>query len=172
MTPDIVRRFIRMPGVREVEDFGRFGVNVNKDDTRSLMDRCDALTMSLFGITRNETLYELPPEYADGSMPFEERLEVEAERAEYEAQFVSEKMGFDDSKVEYLFKFGWDLKDDRGQPLEITRHVCRTIEAVALGVVGTLPDADVVEIKQWEDSLAQEVRDFLKRPKVDRNRKG
>jgi hypothetical protein len=169
MTTGAVRRFIRMPGVRELEDFGRFGVNVNKDDTRSLLDRCDALTMSLFGITRDDTLYVFPPEYTDGSMPFEDRLEVDAERAEYEAQFVSE-VGFDESKIEYLLKLGWDLRDDRGQPLEITRYVCRVIEAAALGVAGTLPDADVVEIKQWEDSLAQEARDFLRRPKADRKR--
>jgi hypothetical protein len=171
MTPKVVHKFLKMPGVRDVEDFCRFGVNVNKDDTRSLLDRCDALTTSLFGITRDDTLFVLPERYVDGSMPFEERLEVGWDRDDHEAQFDCEKLGFDESKIDYLLRLGWDLRDERGQPLHITRWVCRVIEAVAKGIAGTIPEADVIDAKRLEASLGRQAEEFMKQRRLDAKRK-
>lgn len=157
-----MRRLIKLPGVKDVEEFWRLGLHTS-NDARSLEDRCNALTKELFGITRDDTLFVAPPEYQDGTMPFEDRWDVDAQRADHEAQFVTEAMGFDEDKVEFLLHFGWDLRDDRGQPLEITRYICRVIEAVARGVAGSAPSSEVIETQSWGQALEQAAAEFKKK---------
>lgn len=72
-------------------------------------------------------------------------------------------MKWDEDKVVYLRPLGWDLTDDKGQPLRITRHVCRVIEAVAKGVAGTAPDAEIIDREAWTAKIQQDADAFRKR---------
>lgn len=64
----------------------------------------------------------------------------------------------DEDRVRYLLRLGYDLRDERGHPLAITRRIAPTIEGVARGAWGTPPDMTVSSAEQFGAGIQAEIR--------------
>jgi hypothetical protein len=79
-------------------------------------------------------------------------------------------MGFDEDKIGYLLHFGWDLLGDNKHPLQITPNVCRVIEAVARGIAGKAPEADVVDTEHWAEEMQRQADQFKRKKREGGNK--
>ena len=57
--------------------------------------------------------------------------------------------------VDYLLTLGFDLRNDGGQPLLITKRIGLTIECVAKGVFGQMPDMEKADAERFGRGLAE-----------------
>lgn len=104
--------------------------------------------------------YPKPEAYLNDQISEAERYKIDYYSARYDARFSTAKLKWDCDRVKYLKRLGWDLMGDNGQPLQITQYVCRVIEAVAKGIAGKVPEADVVDAKAIEEKLQQQASEF------------
>jgi hypothetical protein len=149
-----------MPGVRDLEAHLLLDTHGGDKELRAFHVLCGAVLFDLFEIKRADTEYRPPLSYFDGTMTEEAKEEEDDQFQENESQYFAEKLPWDEQKVEYLKALGWDLTGDNGQPLGITRHVCRVIEAVAKGLAGKAPEADVLDAKRWAEDMEVAAKQF------------
>jgi PAS domain-containing protein len=151
-----------MPGVRDLENRLLLDT-VAGVDLDGFKAECSSALRKLFGITRSDTIFKTPEAYANRKLSDDERYDLEDLREEWEGRFQTEDLGWDDHRVAFLKVCGWDLTDDNGQPLRITRYVCRVIEAVAKGIAGTAPDAEVIARDTWAAQIQKDAAQFSKK---------
>lgn len=159
---DPSRRLIRMPGIRDLEARALLEGATKDRHTDEFALKFHETCQSLFGITEFETHFKYPDAYYVGELSEEEEIKLEEQEEEYEAQFETHKMDWEEDIVEYLHRYNWDLTDDRGQPLHLAKIICRVIEAVAKGIKGKAPDAEVIAAKDWGEQFKKDVTKFLK----------
>jgi hypothetical protein len=80
-------------------------------------------------------------------------------------------MNWDEDRVAYLKEYGWDLSNDSGQPLLITRHVCRVIEAVAKGIAGKAMETEVIETENWGEKIKRDAEKFAQQKRVENSKR-
>jgi hypothetical protein len=159
-----IRHFKKMPGIPALEDRLMMDTHAGDKDLHGFKRLCNETLFDLFGITHAETLFQYPASYLNKTMSADDREDIEDAAREHEENFVTEAM-FDEDRAEYLKNFGWDLYGNNGQPLLITRHVCRVIEAVAKGIAGIAPEADVVDTKRWAEDMQRQADQFKRKRK-------
>jgi PAS domain-containing protein len=164
-----LRRFIRMPGVRDLENRYLLDTVAGDEHLDGFMAECNRVLRDLFGITRSDTIFKTPDAYANRKLTDDERYDLEDLREEWEERFQAEELGWDEHRQEYLKMLGWDLSDDDGKPLRITRYVCRVIEAVAKGIAGTAPDAEIIARDTWAAQIQKEAAQFSKKSRSGRS---
>ncbi len=163
-----LRRFIRMPGVRDLENRLLMATVAGLEHLDGFMDECNSVLRNLFGITRSDTIFKTPDAYENRKLSDDERYDLEDLREDWEGRFQAEELRWDEHRVEYLKMFGWDLSDDNGQPLRITRYISRVIEAVAKGIAGTAPDAEVISRDAWAAQIQKDAAMFSKKSRARR----
>jgi len=164
-----LRRFIKMPGVRDLENRLLLDtVGGGGEPSDGFEFQRDLVLRKLFGITRRDTIFETPDAYANRQLSQDEKYDLEDLRDEWEEQFQTEDLKWDDHRVAYLKMLGWDLAGDNGQPLLITRYVCRVIEAVAKGIAGTAPDAEIIARDTWAAQIQEDAQKFTSKSRARR----
>jgi hypothetical protein len=118
----------------------------------------DATMLKLFNIDESKTKFEPPRAYFEGRLDEDDVYEL---KLDYEAQFVISKLSWDDQQAAEFKELGWDLTNDRGQPLEITKSISRVIEAVAKGIKGRPPSDTQVSLERFSKNMEEEAAKFL-----------
>jgi hypothetical protein len=161
--PEPLRRLIRMPGIAALEDRLLLDTLARDNDLYEFKAMCGETLFSLFGIWHQDTLFARPDNYE--AMDEDARYEIQLQAEAWEEQFVTEGMKWDEVRLPYLKTLGWDLTNHRGQALNITKYVCRIVEAVAKNIAGQAPDGDVIDVQVLEDRLKRQVADFQQKTK-------
>lgn len=150
-------RMRELPQVEEAES----RLLLYGDDPHRVEDIIEKLSRELFGITRQETGFEIPPEYWNLQEHSPEWQRISELYDQYEVQFATGDHLTDDEAMEELSRLGLDFSDERGQPLRCTKLLARVAEAAARGIKGTLPDPKKAKLDQAEATLARDRDDFL-----------
>jgi hypothetical protein len=110
--------------------------------------QCDALSVSVFSVTRRGTSYRHP----EGLSPDEYDLEDEIDQ--HEAYFLDPRCS-DAAKILRFTNLGWDITDDQNRILQTFDYFSRQLEA-AIHKLGdaTLPDFDQIAANDWGERLA------------------
>lgn len=124
-----------LPGVRELEaEAKRFWADKNREWSKEfdgIEERQDLLCRRLFGVTAEE----VDEIYAE---PDEPRHRYWERVAEHRKHF---EFWFEDGAVEVFASMGWDVCDERGEPLACLSWLARPLISAAKGLKGRLPDA-------------------------------
>lgn len=122
----------------------------------------DDLSTATFGITANDTLFELPENYSRLPEWSDERIQIEDRYYDHEDQYETAE-ATDDEAVAILLLRGFDFRDARGQPLRCTLHFSRQAEAAAKGIKGRMPDRAAAGLESWTKKLEQEAKLHLQK---------
>jgi hypothetical protein len=150
-------RILDLPGVRDLEG----SILLHRDDPGRIVHEVALVSQKLFGITQEDTRFEVPDEYWDLPEFSPERVQIEEQYEAHEDQFETGNHLTDDETMELLAKVGLDFSDERGLPLRCTKQMARPAEAAAKGIKGKLPDRAEVEVMQWTDTLTRERDAYL-----------
>lgn len=163
-----LRRLVKMPGVRDLESRLLLDTVGGGPPSGDFEFQRDYVLRKLFGITRNDTVFKTPDAYVDRELSRDEEWDLEDLQEEWELQLLAERLEWDEQRVEYLKLLGWDLADDDGKPLRITRYVCRVIEAATKGIAGTVPDAEVIARDAWAAQIQKDAAQFTSKSRMRR----
>ncbi|MDH7786711.1 hypothetical protein QBD01_002732 [Ochrobactrum sp. 19YEA23] len=154
----IMRNF---PIVLQIEDnfiiYGRENGQVDPSVEGDLAE----LSIALFGVNIENTLFRFPDRYwklSEDSMDF---WDIDKQYEVHESRFQTANAS-EDETVEILLKLGLDFRDANGWPLRCTRYLCRQAEAAAKGIMGTLPDTNLLALQVWESALERSAKQFIK----------
>jgi hypothetical protein len=159
-----LRRLIKMHGVSDLENDLVLEIRSGNKNPEGFQAKCDEVLFKIFGIRKGDTVYHPPSSYFDGSMSEDDRFFEDDKFEENEDEYDTDDMEWAEDRVEYLKRFGWDLTDDRNSPLQITKYVSRVVEAVAKGLAGSVPEANVIDATEWAEQL-QKQADIFRRNK-------
>jgi len=122
----------------------------------------EKLSRKLFGITRDETRFKFPANFDALIEGTEEWWKIQSSADEYEYQFITD-YNADDEAVSTLLMLGVDFRDERGDPLRCTKLFGRQVTAAVMKIMGRLPDADALGLKNWESMLEKDAQMHLAR---------
>jgi len=145
--------------VQQLEDKVLIYASDSGDVDPSIEKDFDALSFATFGITYKDTLFEFPEHHYTLSEDSREFWENEQRYNAHEKRYRTAAVSIDES-VEILLKLGLDFRDLNGHPLRCTGRLRR--QAEALGIIGRLPDSNVISIQIWEAALEQSAKQFMK----------
>lgn len=121
----------------------------------------DRYTESIFGNEAKQLRFELcQPANADELNDDEWHQLCD----KFEEQFETTDLS-DDQIVAYFFDKGLDFKSEYGHPLRCTLMLARSAEAAFKGIAGTWPSGSEYRMESWQESLATDATDFLRKKK-------
>lgn len=164
--PISLLRVLRLPDIQSIEDKILIQAPRHGELPWELSDFIDDVSKRIFGITRNDTLFEYPADYADLEEESEAWWDIYDLREIHEQQFQTSNLP-DEEAVQALLRLGLDFRDADGNPLRCTKFFCRQAEAAAKGIAGKMPDIRSVDAHSWESKLRKESEEFVRkrRPK-------
>ena len=149
-------RILELPTIRELE--GR--LLLNQREPHVVEELAVRGAQTLFGITDNDTLFDVPKHYDDLPEGSPEVERINEEWNKWDAQFETEGLT-DDQQMDVLKRLGLDFSDNRGLPLRCTRYMAWVAEAAAKGIAGNLPDKDAAALSRFEDTITLARDNFL-----------
>jgi hypothetical protein len=158
-------RVLDLPGFQGIEDKLCIYAPTRGALSPEMDAMIDDLSTATFGITANDTLFELPEIYSRLPEWSDERIEIEERYYDHEDQYETAE-ATDDEAVAILLLRGFDFRDARGQPLRCTLHFSRQAEAAAKGIMGKMPDRAVAGLESWTKKLEQEAKLHLQRKRT------
>lgn len=153
-------RMLDLPGFQRMEDRLLLNPSRNGELGPDVEDFADNLSNETFGITRNDTLFELPSEYDDLPEWADERREIEDRWDIHEDQFETAEAS-DDEAIPILLRLGFDFRCERGQPMRCVKLFARQAEAAAKGIMGRLPDREVAGLEFWANALERDAKQHM-----------
>ena len=139
--------------------------NLRRDGiSPEFQSQCDATMLKLFGMDASGTEFQAPAGWY-GRL---KREDVSQMKRDFEAQFHTSKMKWPEDQAAYLKTLGWDLTDDKGNALLITKQFARVVEAVAKRIAGHAPNMDQVEVEIFEDSMKRQVDEYLRKKRSNK----
>jgi len=149
-------RIREFPGIDELERklllySGRGQLPIDLDE------RMDEISVALFGIKREQTLYQKPADYY--LLP---KDELEFYEEEHESRYETSELD-QDQAVAFLKTFGLDFSDEGGKSLLCTWYLKRQAEAAAKGFMGKMPDRAQAGLDTFASKLEADARAFLSR---------
>lgn len=158
-------RVLDLPGFQEIEDKFCIYTPIRGALSPEMDAMIEGLSRATFGITANDTLFELPENYSRLPEWSDERIEIEDRYSDHEDQYETAE-ATDDEAVAILLLRGFDFRDARGQPLRCILHFSRQAEAAAKGIKGKMPDRAAAGMESWTKKLEQEARLHLQRKRA------
>ncbi|TWG90999.1 hypothetical protein L598_006200000100 [Mesorhizobium sp. J18] len=158
-------RVLDLPGFQEIEDKLCIYTPTRGALPPEMDAMIDDLSTATFGITANDTLFELPENYSRLPEWSDERIEIEDRYYDHEDQYETAE-ATDDEAVAILLLRGFDFRDARGQPLRCTLHFSGQAEAAAKGIKGRMPDRAAAGLESWTKKLEQEAKLHLQRKRI------
>jgi hypothetical protein len=153
-------RALDIPGFREIEDKVMLYASSHGETPPFVDIAANELSRKTFGITRRDTLFDVPERYWNLSETCDERIEIDERYSEYESQFETSDL-CDEDRLMVLKRLGMDFSDERGFPLRCTRLFCRQVEAAAKGIAGKMPDRGLIGLERWASAMEADARDHL-----------
>ncbi|MBY5406506.1 hypothetical protein [Rhizobium leguminosarum] len=157
----------KLEGIAELEDKLVLSPPRNGEVTPDLEDIVDQLSIKHFGITNEDTQFKYPDGFEDMVEGMAEWWSVQSRADDHEERFSTSLMT-DDEAVLALLVWGVDFRDDRGDPLRCTKLLCRQVEAAALKIMGHVPEADEVGLKNLAIRLERDARLHFARKRMIR----
>lgn len=115
----------------------------------------DAFLEKTFGIDDDDLWAFRPDEAASISLS-----DLKAEMLRHPKRLLADYLT-DDEAVNYLLNLGFDLRDERGQPLRATHAMAPAVEAVARGLCGHLPDPTAASVENFAERIQAEAKAFM-----------
>jgi hypothetical protein len=156
-------RVIEWPAVRALED----AILLHRQTPGMLEPYVTLASQKLFGITEEDTFFDLPDAYWAYEEDSPEKEHLDDLEMEHEEQFETDELT-DDETCALLAGLGLDFTDDRGNPLRCTQRLSRCAEAAAKAICGNMPDREVVALEKWGDSFARDAKAFIAKKKGNR----
>ncbi|HEY1710570.1 MAG TPA: hypothetical protein VGG10_20030 [Rhizomicrobium sp.] len=154
-----IRRLRELPGVQELENDKLLNDRLRIDNDDRLNARIEETSIKLFGIRRMDTVFQFPPNWeAIENDDWDEADRILAQEEAHEARFYCNDEHSEVDQLAHLHERGWNLSDERGNPLRLFWWFARQVEAVAKGYMGRAPDMGAVNLQKWENSLAEEAK--------------
>jgi hypothetical protein len=147
-----------MPGVRALEDRLLSELKAWGEPSPLFFEELEALTQNLFAASISDTRFVWPENRENLSE--EETYDIEDDEIAFDESFKTKEMAWAEDIADYLKTLGWDLSDDRDNPLQLTKYVGSVIEGVAKGMFGKSPDSEVVDLQNWSEKLEREAGIF------------
>jgi len=153
-------RVLNLPGFRKIEDMLLLYPPHHGELQPAVEAAIDGLSRDTFGITTDDTLFDVPDGYDELPDWSRRRWAIRQAWNKHEAQFETE-VTTDDEAVVLLSRLGLDFTDERGRPLRSTKWFCRQAEAAAKGLMGRMPDRDTADVKRFGTALEEAARQFM-----------
>lgn len=168
--PEIIK-LRELPGIAEIERDLQIS-NAWAKEKDDLPERIDAVSLSLFGITEEDTEFD---GYPEGECTDEEWEAAEKQEAEWDLHFHFLELDYADSAPLWA-AMGWDVTDGHGNELMATEHFGAQIIATLKNLIPHakfypagdgpnrrhLSDVDATtEAEEWGEAMALAAKKFL-----------
>jgi len=121
----------------------------------------DEVSVELFGVTQNQTLFPLPADYE--YLPVEQRWVIDDQYDAHEKPYDPVEDVPPEEAAAVLARYGMDFLAEPGQPLRCTKILARQAIAGAKGIMGRMPDPADFRAKGFENWLQKEADAFQSR---------